>query len=60
MKKIIILDYTSGEVYVFNYDSNIFTDFSDFCNVINEEYDLNLYERNCNWMIVDELKINIK
>ena len=40
MKKIIILDFESGEVHVFNYDSNIFEDFSDFVIVINEEYDL--------------------
>jgi hypothetical protein len=59
MKKIIILDFESGEVHVFNYDSNIFEDFSDFVIVINEEYDLNLREKNCQWMIIDDLNIMI-
>ncbi len=59
MKKIIILDFESGEVHVFNYDSNIFEDFSDFVIVINEEHDLNLREKNCQWMIVDDLNIQI-
>ena len=59
MKKIIILDFESAEVHVFNYDSNIFEDFSDFVIVINEEHDLNLREKNCQWMIVDDLNIQI-
>jgi hypothetical protein len=41
------------------YDSNIFEDFSDFVIVINEEYDLNLHETNCQWMIIDDLNIQI-
>lgn len=55
MKKIIILDFESGEVLVYTYDSNIWGDAEDFMS--SEEIDLNT--NMCQWMIVDELQIKI-
>jgi hypothetical protein len=53
--KLIILDFTVGEVYVYSYDANEL----DPEEVVDEDgvYVLN---NNCEYMIVDELKINIK
>lgn len=55
MKKIIILDFESGEVLVYPYDENIWEDAEDFMS--SEEVDIN--HNNCQWMIVDELQIKI-
>lgn len=51
VNKIIILDYESGNVYMFDFDNNIYEDFSDFVVDINKKFDLNLIEASCSWMI---------
>ena len=57
INKIIILDFESGNVYMFDFDNNIYEDFSDFVKVINKEFDLNLQEKNCEWMIRETINI---
>ena len=54
--KIIILDYESGETYIFDYH---YDDIQDCLDTVNIESDLNLRESQINWMIMDKLKINI-
>jgi|LakMenEpi03Aug12_release.lakeMendotaPanAssembly.Ray.scaffolds.fasta_scaffold3613030_1 hypothetical protein len=56
MKKIIILDFKRGEVFVYNYDTDIWEDGEDFI----ESEEINLNSNDCQWMIVDELNIQIK
>ena len=56
MKKIIILRFSTSEVLVYPYDENIWEDGEDFMN--SEEIDIDY--SNCQWMIVDELNIQIK
>lgn len=56
MKKLIVLDFSSGEVNVFNYDENIYDDFENFAEE-NPEYELN--PNDCQWMITNELTIKI-
>ena len=57
INKIIILDDESGNVYMFDFDNNIYEDFSDFVVDINKKYDLNLSESNCQWMIRETINI---
>lgn len=59
IKKIIILDFETAEIHIFDFDDAIFEDFNDFAESINEEFGLNLSESNCEWMIVKELNIQI-
>jgi len=56
MKKIIILNFSNGEVLVYQYDNNIWNDAEEF--LTSDEIDLN--PNQCQWMIVDELTIKIK
>lgn len=56
--KIIILDFESAETYIADYDNNKYEDFGDFIVDFNEQFDLNLRETNCQWMIVEKLIIN--
>ena len=58
-KKIIILDFSTAEVHVFPYDKNIWDDGEDFIEDENENGDIALSLSNCQWMIVDDLKIEI-
>jgi len=61
MKKIIILDFSTAEVHIFPFDENIYSndDIINFFNDMNEEGDYNFKESQCQWMIVDELKLEI-
>jgi hypothetical protein len=61
MKKIIILDFSTAKVHVFPYDENIYSDGEGFINNewIEEEYGLGLKESQCQWMITDDLNIQI-
>jgi len=52
-KKIIILDFSTAEVHIFQYDENIWENGEHFL----AENGLN--ETNCQWMIVNKLKLNI-
>jgi hypothetical protein len=59
MKKIIILDFSTAEVHVFPYDENVWTDAEDFITDENENGSIALSLSNCQWMIVDDLNIQI-
>ena len=61
MKKIIILNFSTSEVFVFDYDTNIFEDAEVFFEALkyeNEDYDFS--DSNCQWMITPENEIDIK
>ena len=53
--KIIILDFLTAEVHVYPYNLDVWEDCEDF--IESEEVDLNI--STCQWMVVDELKIQI-
>ena len=59
MKKIIILDFSTAEVHVFPYDENVWTDAEDFITDENENGSIALSLSNCQWMITDNLNIQI-
>lgn len=61
MKKIIILDFSTAKVHVFPYDENVYPDGEGFINNewIEKEYGLGLKESQCQWMITDDLNIQI-
>ena len=54
-KKIIILDFRTLEVHIFSYDENIWEDCIEFI----ESEEINLNSNDCQWMVVDNLKIEI-
>lgn len=56
IKKIIILDFLTQDVLVYDYDENIWGDCIDFL----ESEEINLNSNHCQWMVVDELNIRIK
>ena len=56
MKKIIILCFDTSEVLVYEYNDDIWETAEDFMS--SKEIDIN--SNNCQWMIVDELNIQIK
>lgn len=59
MKKIIILSYDSGTVYVFDYLQDELDDTASFFDTpLAQEYALRA--SNCEWMIVDTLNIHIQ
>lgn len=60
-KKIIILDFATAVVHVFTFDENIYSSGAivDFFDAMNEEGDYGLKESQCEWMIVQELKLEI-
>lgn len=53
MKKIIILDYSTCEVHVFDYDDKIWEMEEDFLAAHHSEHGNTFKESQCNWMIVD-------
>lgn len=55
-KKIIILCSSTQEVLIYDYNENVWEDVEDF--LTSEEIDLDV--NNCQWMVVDELNIQIK
>ena len=61
MKKIIILDFSEGETIILDYDHNVYSSLhiQDFLDEVNNNYDYDLKEGNCEWMIVDALSIKI-
>lgn len=52
MKKIIILDFETGEVHIYNYSDKEDSD-EDFLRSIGHS------PSNCQWMIVPDLKLQI-
>lgn len=61
IKKIIILDFSTAEVHVFTFDENIYSndEIVDFFDAMNEEGDYGFKESQCQWMITNELKLEI-
>ena len=55
MKKIIILDFITTEVHVYPYNEPVWNDCIEF---IDSAY-VGLNSSNCQWMVVDELNIQI-
>jgi hypothetical protein len=53
--KIIILDFNTGKVHIYAYDLNIWGDCIEFL----ESDEINLNSNNCQWMVVNNLKIEI-
>jgi len=58
-KEFIIILSETGEVFVSEYDSQLFERPSDFLIYLNEEHNLNLTENNCNYHITKD-KLTIK
>ena len=56
-EKIVILDFTSGELYVLDYDHNIYEDPEDFFSI--PEMD-NFNMNTCEFMIVKASEFQIK
>jgi hypothetical protein len=58
MNKIIILDFSTGKVIITYFDDNIYdaNEIQEFFDVLNESYNYNLKESQCQWMIgaIDE------
>lgn len=52
-QKIIILDYSTCEIHVFNYDDLKWESAEDFLNNHCSEHGNTFKESECSWMIVD-------
>lgn len=55
--KIIVLNFETAETHVFDY-SSIYKDDNEFFES-SEAIDNGLNQNNCQWMIVDKLKLQI-
>ena len=55
MKKIIILNFETAEVHVYNYDEAVWEDCEEFMT----HEDIGLNPNHCQWMVVDSLKLEI-
>lgn len=58
-EKIIILDFTNGQVFILEYDSNIFHNVEDFF-LSEEVIENNLSINNCEYMIIPSEDLCIK
>jgi hypothetical protein len=56
--KIIILNFATAEVFIFPYDENIYDNCEDFFDSPYCE-ELGLRESDCQYMVVDNLKLQI-
>ncbi len=56
--KITILDFSTGEVFIFPYDENIYEDAQDFFDSPYAE-DYGLRETNCQYMVSETLALKI-
>ena len=57
MHKIIILDYSTMEVHVFDFDISKYQDGEEFLKNHHSEHGTTFKEEECSWMIVD-LELN--
>lgn len=57
MKKIIILDHSTGITYILDYEEAIYGEFQSYLDYINEKYDLSLRESECSYMTTPDLTI---
>lgn len=53
IKKIIILDFSDNEVYIKDYDENMWSNPEQFL------FETGFNETNCQWMVVNKLILNI-
>ena len=53
IKKIIILDFSDNQVYVKNYDENMWSNPEEFLS------ETGFNETDCQWMVVNKLILNI-
>jgi len=60
ISKIIILDFEEGNIYISDYDNNIYDEFEDFLVDFNKYNNLNLSSSNCEWMMTTDNSLNIK
>ncbi len=58
MKKIIVLNFLTREVFILNYDENIWEDPEDF--ISESELLDNVSHNNCQWMVVKDMKLIIE
>ena len=58
MQKLAILDYSTGEVHIFNYNDERYGEVEDYLSELNDDA---LVGRICdlNWMVTDELNLKI-
>lgn len=59
MQKIIILCFSTAEVFVFPFDENIYEDAQDFFSS-EECEELGIKETDCQYMVTNDLRIIIK
>lgn len=55
IKKLVVLDHGEQTVTVYPYDENIWEEPEDFT----DENGIYVLDSNCEWMVVEELKIKI-
>lgn len=55
MKKIIILNFVTAEVHIYDYDEAVWEDCEEFMG----QEDINLNPSDCEWMVVNSLKLEI-
>ena len=59
MKYITILDFEREETHIFPYDLFMGEDFEDIAKSIEDEHGIKFSEKNCQWMIQYNLKLQI-
>ena len=57
--KIIILDFSTPDVHIFDYDKNVYSDGEEFIERMNDLDELSCRVQDCQWMIVKDLTIKI-
>jgi hypothetical protein len=55
MKQLIVFDPTTAEVRIYPYDENVWECPEDFA----DENGITVLDSNCQWMVVDEIKLPI-
>ena len=53
MKKIIILDFSDNQVYIKDYNINMWSNVEEFLD------NTGFNETNCQWMVVNKLILNV-
>lgn len=60
MKKIVILSYSIGTVFIFDFDESKYPDYQDFYDEINKsEENYNFSDSTCSCMVIDNLEDNL-
>lgn len=59
MKKIVVLDHINDTVWVHDYDENVFDDGEDCINSLIEEGKVDTVVSCCQYMVIDNLSIDI-